>query len=347
MYLRFLNNNDYLSIMTEKVFDQTVRDRADELCTDAEKSAESTMRDYLSEHYEIDEELNVGKLIAGYSPVINITYPPEQHIYINGVIYKTLTSIMGTKKPLNCQYWKEIALDEIPSYAEPVTYSQMETYAINNIVKRLDRYYICIQPNGIDLMDIRIPDVEGWEVVDVYEWMFNDYSLNDVVVYQDIYYKLVDLTDIDNKISPDKQLKNWEVIEMYDEENTYRINDCAIYYGTSHKPQIVRAILNVNKDNIIVGTNVIEDDPRNLALRDCMLKLATYNLSKGQISPNNISSVRIKDFEDAMTWLNRAGKLQITPAIKRKKKENGNGTSEWATSQLIKEDYPFGGWSRF
>ena len=64
MYLRFLNNNDYLDLMTQKAFEQMTRDRADELCIGAEKSAEASIRDYLSEHYEIDKELNKGKLIA-------------------------------------------------------------------------------------------------------------------------------------------------------------------------------------------------------------------------------------------------------------------------------------------
>lgn len=347
MYLRFLNNNDYLAVMTEQVFDQTVKDRADELCTDAEKSAESTIREYLTEHYEIDDELNVGKLIAGYSPEINITYPPETHIYIDGIIHKTLTSIMGSKKPLNYQFWKEILYDDIPVYNQPVEYSQMETYSVGNIVKRLDKFYECVHPNGISLMDIRIPDVEGWEVVDVEEWAYKEYTLGDVVLYDDIYYKLNNLIDIENTISPDKQPNNWEVIDNYNEEYIYKIGDCAIYYGIKNDLSIVRAIQNVNRDEVIIGKNVIVNDPRNLAIRDCMLKLSAYNLTKGQISPNNISSVRIKDYEDAMTWLNRAGKLQITPAITRKRKPNGNGTSEWATSQIIKEDSQFGGWSRF
>ena len=48
-----------------------------------------------------------------------------------------------------------------------------------------------------------------------------------------------------------------------------------------------------------------------------MTRLAIYELTK-LIAPNNVSVIRVKDYEDSIKWLNDASKLKINPQIPRK-----------------------------
>lgn len=53
MYRRFLNNDDYLGIVTEEALSQLTRDK-DERLAQAEEAAESSILEYLSENYEVE-----------------------------------------------------------------------------------------------------------------------------------------------------------------------------------------------------------------------------------------------------------------------------------------------------
>lgn len=72
MYRRFLNNDDYLGIITPEALAQLTRGN-DARFIQAEESAEMSIVEYLSENYEIEKELAKGKYIAEYDH--RITYP--------------------------------------------------------------------------------------------------------------------------------------------------------------------------------------------------------------------------------------------------------------------------------
>ena len=83
MYRRFLNNSDYLGIITKEALLQLTRGNDDRF-TQAEQSAEMSIVEYLSENYEVEKELAKGKYIADYDR--RITYPVGVHIYFDGQI---------------------------------------------------------------------------------------------------------------------------------------------------------------------------------------------------------------------------------------------------------------------
>ena len=56
MYKRFLNNADYLSIVTEEALSQLIRGREDRLAQ-AEEAAEQSIVEYLTDNYEIEKVL--------------------------------------------------------------------------------------------------------------------------------------------------------------------------------------------------------------------------------------------------------------------------------------------------
>lgn len=81
MYRRFLNNNDYLGLITPEALAQLTRGN-EERFLQAEESAEKSLVERLSENYEVEQELAKGKYIAPYDRCI--TYPVGVHIYYEG-----------------------------------------------------------------------------------------------------------------------------------------------------------------------------------------------------------------------------------------------------------------------
>lgn len=72
MYRRFLNDSDYLSLLTSEALSQITRNDTGRFIQ-AEEAAEMSIVEYLSENYEVVQELNRGKYIAEYDR--RITFP--------------------------------------------------------------------------------------------------------------------------------------------------------------------------------------------------------------------------------------------------------------------------------
>ena len=93
MYRRFLNNSDYLGIITQEALQQLTRGN-DERFIQAEQSAEMSIVEYLSENYDVEKEFAKGKYIADYDR--HITYPVGVHIYFDGQIHEVIRSKVVT-----------------------------------------------------------------------------------------------------------------------------------------------------------------------------------------------------------------------------------------------------------
>lgn len=332
MYRRFLNNKDYLAVITPEALSQLTRGN-DERFAQAEEAAEISMVEYLSENYEVEKEFAKGKYIAAYDR--RITYPVGVHIYFDGQIHQVIRSICGYRQPATTAYWEE-ATDVIQP--ENLSgYSQFETYYPGNIVVYNDIPYVCLIENGYKFCNIRIPMVFGWLEVPTSPWQPIDYKLWAVVEYQEGFYTLMSQDDFDNNIDP-LQSGNWGAIADYDPEyNAYELsgNEYVVYEGHVFCPET-----DVNADIPAVGTNLVLHDPRNYNLKKHMIRLAIYELTK-QIAPNNVSVVRMRDYEDSMKWLNDASKLRINPQIPRRLGEDKKPVTDWqmATFQTDYDPY--------
>lgn len=73
MYRRFLNNNDYLGLITPEALAQLTRGN-EERFLQAEESAEMSLVERLFENYEVEQELAKGKYIAPYDRRITIPW---------------------------------------------------------------------------------------------------------------------------------------------------------------------------------------------------------------------------------------------------------------------------------
>ena len=233
-------------------------------------------------------------------------------------------------------YWEEsievnIDEEEIPFYSQFKTYFKDELVRYNGIV------YKCLNENGYKFGNIRIPLVNGWVEVDFLDWLPVLYSLWDVVKYEDAYYTLLSLDDFDNNKNP-YESDNWGAIADYD--STYNKYELSVHEYVVFNGGVYRPETDVNSDMPEIGINLALHDPRNYNLKKHMVRLAIYELTK-LIAPNNVSVVRVKDYEDSMKWLADAAKLKLNPQIPRKIAEDKKEVMDWqlATFQTDYDQY--------
>lgn len=333
MYRRFLNNSDYLGIITQEALQQLTRGN-DERFIQAEQSAEMSIVEYLSENYEVEKELAKGKYIADYDR--RITYPVGVHIYFDGQIHEVIRSISGYRKPATVVYWEESSDINIDASQVPA-YSQFNTYYPGDKVNYNGVVYLCMSENGYKFDDIRIPMVGGWIEAETTPWQPIDYPLWTVVEFEGAFYTLMTLDGFDNNIDP-LTSDCWGAIADYDSAyNDYELSDheYVVYEGRVFYPET-----DVNADVSELGNNLSLHDPRNYNLKKHMVRLAVYELTK-LIAPNNVSAVRMRDYEDSMKWLNDAAKLRLNPQIPRKVDETKKPVTDWQLATFQNDYDPY------
>ena len=233
MYRRFLNNNDYLSVITPEALAQLTRGN-DERFVQAEEAAEMSVVEYLSENYEIEKELAKGKYIAGYDR--RITYPVGVHIYFEGQIHEVIRSISGYRKPATVIYWQECSDINIDT-EQVANYSQFNTYYPGDKVNYNGMLYTCLAENGYKFDDVRIPMVCGWLEAMTETWQPVEYPLWSVVEYDGSFYTLMNLDGSDNNADPFSS-DCWGAIADYDpayndyelSEHEYVVYDGRVFY---------------------------------------------------------------------------------------------------------------------
>lgn len=336
MYQRFLNNEDYLSIITEEALEQLTRGREQRLFQ-AEEAAEASIVEYLVDNYEIEKTLWVGKSLMEYNP--QITYPVHAHFYRDGNIYEAIRSINGLHAPSITKYWKEIDNYDNRNGNVAQPYSQLLNWQPGDIVTFANGYFGCLEPNGLDFLDIRIPGVEGWTEVEVYNWEPNlPYNLWDVVSYEGKFYALINTDipegeeEINLTVNPFES-DNWGLVGTYDPEYDYEFKDTEY---VEFEGKLFIPSLKPTADELKEGYNVRLHDPRNSNIKKHMVQLALYELHK-LISPNNMSSVRITDYETSITWLRDANRMKINPQIPRKIDIDNKPVAEYAIATFMRD----------
>lgn len=333
MYRRFLNDTDYLGVITQEALSQMTRGNSERFIQ-AEESAEMSIVEHLSENYEIERELNRGKYIAEYDR--RITFPVGAHIYHEGTICEVIRSVSGYKAPTVQAYWQE-HVDTNLDTATVAAYSQFGTYYPKDIVMYNDTLYICTAENGCKFGDIRIPMVEGWLEAEYALWQPVEYRQWDVVLFDGAFYTLLTLEGFDNNATP-LDSDCWGAIADYDPAyNGYEFSEheYVVYEGRVFYPGT-----DVNADIPERGVNLMPHDPRNYNIKKHMVRLALYELTK-LIAPNNVSVVRLRDYEDSMKWLADAARLRLNPRIPRKVAEDDKPVTDWQLSTFQTDYDPY------
>jgi len=320
-YQRFLNDKDYLALITQEGLDQLIREVHDRI-PQAESSAEVSVLEYLRQYYEVEKELEKGKVIRDYSE--RITYPAGVYFYYDGLIYRTLTAVNGYKRPHRVVYWvlvnEPLSTERLNTIAP---YSQLKTYSVGDMVRYGSDIWRCNYQNGFDFNDIRIPGMYVWEQVPTVSWTEAvDYAVYQVVSYNGKFYMLMEKTDAYNALVNPVDGSYWGEIGEYDTDYEYSYgendHDYVVYDSCVFRP-----VMNPNVDDLNENVNVVRDDPRNPSLVKHMTQLALYQLHV-LVSPTNISETRRIQYEDSMTWLYAASKFKIIIDIDRKINKEDN-----------------------
>lgn len=333
MYRRFLNDNDYLGVITAEALSQLTRGNAERFIQ-AEQSAEMSIIEYLSENYEIENELNKGKYIAELDR--RITFPVGAHVYLDGSIYEVIRSISGYKAPADREYWQE----HVDINLNPETfkrYSQFKTYRPGELVGYNDVVYCCTAENGYQFGDIRIPMVSGWLEAESKQWQPTEYEQWQVVQFEGAFYTLVSLDAFDSNLTPSESDCWGEIADYTSDFNEYELSghEYVVCGGKVFYPET-----DVNADTPTVGQHLSLHDPRNYNLKKHLIRLAIYELSK-LIAPNNVSIVRMRDYEDTMKWLSDASKLKLNPQIPRRLAEDKKPVTDWQLSTFQTDYDPY------
>lgn len=331
MYQRFLNNDDYLSQISDEHFNQLIRGKEIRV-SQAEEAAESSMVEYLTDNYEVERALSVGKNLRAYNPYI--TYPVGAHFYYEGKIVEAMRSINGIKPPTTKEYWREYE-ELVNTKDEQIKpYSQLLNYHPGDIVTFSGVYYECLEHNGLDYSDIRIPGVVAWERIESSPWEPNyEYAEWEVVSWHGQYFACLDTNKMDLTINP-MDSDNWGLIGEYDPNYAYELKDTEY---TVYEDSVWIPTMSPVADTLKEGYNYRQHDPRNPNIKKHMVKIALYELHK-LISPNNVSSARIMDYEATMQWLHDANRCKINPQIPRKLDEEKKPVSEIAMA-TFQRDY--------
>lgn len=320
-YQRFLNDKDYLALITKEGLDQLIREVHDRI-PQAESSAEVSVLEYLRQYYEVEKELEKGKVIRDYSE--RITYPAGVYFYYDGLIYRTLTAVNGYKRPYRIAYWvlvsEPLSTEQLNTIAP---YSQLKTYSVGDMVRYGGDIWRCNYHNGFDFNDIRIPGMYVWEQVPTVSWSEAvDYAVYQVVSYNGKFYMLMEKPDTYNVLVNPVDGGYWGEIGEYDTDYEYSYgendHDYVVYDGCVFRP-----VMNPNVDDLNENVNVVRDDPRNPSLVKHMTQLALYQLHV-LVSPTNISETRRVQYEDSMAWLYAASKFKIIIDIDRKINKEDN-----------------------
>lgn len=333
MYRRFLNNDDYLGLITRDALAQLTRGN-DGRFIQAEEAAEMSVVEYLSENYEVERELAKGKYIADYDR--RVTYPVGVHVYFEGRIHEVIRSISGCRKPATAVYWEE-CVDTGIDAGQVAGYSQFSTYYPGDRASYNGAVYTCLTENGYKFDDIRIPMAGGWLEARAEPWQPVDYPLWTVVAYDGVFYTLMTLDGFDNNVDP-LTSDCWGAIADYDPAyNDYELSEheYVVYDGRVFYPET-----DVNADVPQPGRHLSPHDPRNYNLKKHMARLALYELTK-LVSPNNVSVVRVRDYEDSMKWLGDAAKLRLNPQIPRKVDEIRKPVTDWQLATFQNDYDPY------
>ena len=121
--------------------------------------------------------------------------------------------------------------------------------------------------------------------------------------------------------------------EEYDEYE-FTFYEYVVYEGTVFAPT-----MNVNADKVYVGTNAKADDPRHPNVKKHLLRLSVYELHK-LISPNNVSNVRVSDYEASIQWLRDAARMRINPQLPRRLDDNDKPVCDWAIQTFARSYDP-------
>lgn len=168
---------------------------------------------------------------------------------------------------------------------------------------------------------------------------FEDYYLGEIVDWEGLYFKCTHDNGYTFGISRPYQTAGlWtpdysapDTHEEYNPEKLdYAVGDFVSFKGHSFQC----ASTEVNGEQPVVRTNVKINDIRNKNVKLHMVRIALFELMKGQAA-NNIPATIVNDYERTVTWLENCSKGRVRPMIPRRSEETENPLpNSWAVDSF-------------
>lgn len=325
---RYLKNTDLApKYMKEETLKRLTNNLEEHRLFDAEKDAVSLVLSHLTNNFEIEEELALGRSIEVQNT--QKEYKAGSHLYDGGRYFRVAKTVTPSVRPDAASFWTK--LDVRP-------FSETETYLANTTYYRSEgeEVYKLVDAAG----EVSTLDSLAWELVEVFEYSGDEnYLTGEIVECDSGYYECRRNNGSlsNNRVNPSYTVAFVEAVpsgvvpEAYDRNKVYRRVDGFNGYVTLENKTYFLSEANEPKANPDTRQSLPEkfelvSDPRNGNIVRCVAALATYGLYQAQV-PDNIPSTTIREEEKMMDFLKDSSKLRINPLLKRKMNASGKRTN--------------------
>lgn len=204
-------------------------------------------------------------------------------------------------------------------------YVPASSYIVNDCVTNSSKAYICISPTT------GVFDISKWDLLGDAGSLFyaaypqpsfnlyKQYLIGDKVFYKDAVYtcRVATLYMSQEAAIQFRDYDNLPYPNVYPDN----INDGVKFWGEG-APYVIPAGAPVTNPTVWIS-----GDTRSQQLVTYMVDMALYHVHS-RIAPRNIPELRVKRYDDAIDWLKKCAKGDVTPAVPTKQPRQG-GRVRW------------------
>lgn len=298
---------------------------------DAEKDAVFLVISHLTNNYEIEEEIALGRSIEPYNP--QKEYKAGSYLYEGGNFLMAARTLAPSVRPDAATFWR---LLQVSPFNEAETYEPGKEYYRS----QGEDIYRLVDAAG----EINNLDSLAWEKVEVTAYSGEENYLAGDVVECDTGYYVCERNNgalSDSRVHPSytkgfveisaQELPDGVEPEVYDRSRIYRRADGFNGYvrlGESiyHLPEENEPLVNPDTRQLIPEKYEQTGDPRNSNIVRAVGALTTYFLYQALV-PDNIPATTIREEEKVLNFLCDAARMKVNPLLKRKMSKAGDRTN--------------------
>lgn len=326
---RYLQTTDLApKYMQEQTLRRLTGDLDEQRLSDAEKDAVSLVISHLTNNYEIEEEIALGRSIEPYNP--QKEYRAGSYLYEGGKFLQAARTLTPSVRPDAATFWR---LLHVSPFNEAETYEPGREYYRS---KGEDIYRLVDAAGEVTRLDSL-----AWEKVETPAYSGEENYLAGDVVECDTGYYVCERNNgalSDNRVHPSytkgfveidaQALPEGVEPEVYDRSRVYRRKDGFSGYvklegRLYHLPEENEPLVNPDSRQLIPEKYEQVSDPRNSNIVRAVGALTTYFLYQALV-PDNIPTTTIREEEKVLDFLRDAARLKVNPLLRRKMSQTGS-----------------------
>jgi hypothetical protein len=324
--MAYLRIKDYYAYIQADNLQQVIR-ADDSLRLQAERGAEAKINEYLVQKYDLKKEfkdlskysksvVRAGELVdlnySEYNPLL--TYSIDSFVSVLGKSYICITAIT-VPEPFNVLKWLFIG-NQYDLYNVPYPYPLFQYENFYNVGDKVfydNKVYKCKVASVVPSQNSVLQN--GTQSNKVSINVFPDSKLNGVT------YWGLGIPYLFSNLPVNSKPTNFS---NYSNNTTYLIGNRVNFNSTIY--ECIKNSLSISPDSDISRwqpVSWLSGDNRNLSLVECYIDIVLYKLHKG-IAPRNIPDLRVKAYDDAITWLDKCADGRITLDVQKLQPSQGN-----------------------